>query len=197
MFVPVATLNLNNFINVWANALKIYLEKNSMWSFSIPRLWCYPGSQFLTGIFFFSENRKSPFLIKWRKITFLPVIYMFLVHNSLPAFVLNTFRSISALSWSLRKIQKSKTAIHATWYGVITSAVEGHCWRRCFGFPHARRTSEAHQPPGTCLQCHQALSPSPSWWWCHPPLQNLQGMPDTHVPRSIHSIKFVPYNRCN
>ena len=25
----------------------------------------------------------------------------------------------------------------------------------------------------------QALSPLPSWWWCHPPLQNLRGIQDT------------------
>ena len=35
---------------------------------------------------------------------------------------------------------------------------------------------------GVC--CHQALSPLPSWWWCHLPLQNPRGKPDT--PLNIH-----------
>ena len=58
-------------------------------------------------VFFSFQKRENPFF-KMKKINFLAVTFMFLAHMSVPLLVLITFRSISALSWSFRKIQKSK-----------------------------------------------------------------------------------------
>ena len=73
--LPAATLNLNNFCNIWANTkilqdffCRNWSGKNLMWSVSVNWFWCYHDNQFWQAGFFYKMG--DPFLKIWRKITF-------------------------------------------------------------------------------------------------------------------------------